>query len=49
MAYVDVNVPVISKITLPSGNEYYIADREIRDVVDAISQAITGGVSFVIA
>lgn len=49
MAYVDVNTPVIDRITLPSGNTYYIADREIRDVVDTLSQAITGGVSFVIA
>lgn len=49
MAYVDVNTPIIDRITLPSGNTYYIADREIRDVVDTISQAIAGGVSFVIA
>jgi hypothetical protein len=49
MAYVDVNTPVIDRITLPSGNTYYIADREIRDVVDTLSQAIAGGVAFVIA
>ena len=49
MAYVDVNLPVIDRITLPSGNTYYIADREIRDVVEALSQAIAGGVAFVIA
>lgn len=49
MSYVDVNTPVIEKITLPSGNSYYIADREIRDVVDTLSQAIAGGVAFVIA
>ena len=49
MPYVDVNVPVIDRITLPSGNTYYVADREIRDVVDTLSQAIAGGVSFVIA
>lgn len=49
MAYVDVNTPVIEKITLPSGNTYFIADREIRDVVDTLSQAIAGGVSYVIA
>ena len=49
MAYVDVNTPVIDRITLPSGNTYYIADREIRNVVDTLSQAIAGGVSFVIA
>lgn len=49
MAYVDVNTPVIDRITLPSGNTYYIADREIRNVVDTLSQAIAGGVTFVIA
>ena len=49
MAYVDVNTPVIDRITLPSGNTSYIADREIRNVVDTLSQAIAGGVSFVIA
>ena len=49
MSYTDVNIPVIETITLPSGNLYYLADREIRDVVDALSQTIAGGVSFVIA
>ncbi len=49
MSYADVNTPVIERITLPSGNTYYIADREIRDVVDALSQTVAGGVSFVIA
>lgn len=49
MSYSDVNTPVIEQITLPSGNSYYIADREIRDVVDTLSQTIAGGVSFVIA
>ena len=49
MAYVDVNTPVIDRITLPSGNTYYIADREIRDVVDALSQAIAGGVAYIVA
>ena len=49
MAYTDVNTPVIDRITLPSGNTYYIADREIRDVVDTLSQAIAGGVAYIIA
>ena len=49
MSYADVNTPVIERITLPSGNTYYIADREIRDVVDALSQTVAGGVSFIIA
>lgn len=49
MSYTDVNTPVIEKITLPSGNSYFIADREIRDVVDTLSQAIAGGVTYVIA
>ena len=46
MAYSDNNTPVIEKITLPSGNSYWIADREIRDVVDTLSQTIAGGVSY---
>ena len=49
MSYADVNIPVIERITLPSGNTYYIADREIRDVVDALSQTVAGGVSFIVA
>ena len=48
MAYTDNNTPVIERITLPSGNTYYIADREIRDVVDALSQTVAGGVSYMI-
>lgn len=46
MAYTDINTPVVQKITLPSGNEYYIADRQIRNVVDQLAQTIAGGVSF---
>ena len=49
MSYSDINTPVIEKITLPSGNTYYIADREIRNVVDSLSQTIAGGVSYIIA
>lgn len=49
MAYIDSNTPVIEKITLPSGNTYFIADREIRDVVDTLSQTIAGGVSYNVA
>lgn len=49
MAYTDINTPVIQQITLPSGNSYYIADRQIRDVVDALSDTIAGGVSFIVA
>ena len=49
MAYIDVNTPVIEKITLPSGNTYFIADREIRNVVDTLSQTIAGGVSYIVA
>jgi hypothetical protein len=37
MPYSDINTPVIEKIALPSGNTYYIADREIRNVVDSLS------------
>ena len=49
MAYTDNNTPVIEKITLPSGNSYWIADREIRDVVDTLSQTVAGGVSYNVA
>lgn len=49
MAYTDINIPVIDKVTLPSGNTYFVADREIRDVVETLSEAIAGGVSYVIA
>lgn len=49
MAYTDINTPVVQKITLPSGNEYYIADRQIRNKVDQLAQTIAGGVSFNIA
>ena len=48
MPYVDNNTPVIEKITLPSGNTYFIADRQIRDVVDALSDTVAGGVSYTI-
>ena len=46
MPYVDNNTPVIEKITLPSGNTYFIADRQIRDVVDALSDTVAGGGSY---
>ena len=49
MAYTDNNTPVIEQITLPSGNTYFIADREIRDVVDTLSQTVAGGVSYNVA
>lgn len=49
MAYVDINVPVVEQIVLPSGNPYYIADREIRDVVQTLSETIAGGVSYIVA
>lgn len=49
MAYTDNNTPVIEQITLPSGNTYFIADREIRDVVDSLSQTVAGGVSYTVA
>lgn len=49
MAYTDINTPVVQKVTLPSGNEYYIADRQIRNVVEDLKEAIAAGVSFNIA
>ena len=32
-SYQDVNTPVVQQITLPSGNTYYIADRQLRNMV----------------
>lgn len=49
MAYVDINTPVVEEIVLPSGNTYYVADREIRDVVETLSETIAGGVSYIVA
>lgn len=49
MAYTDINTPVVAEIQLPSGNKYYIADRELRDVVDALSDTVAGGVSYMVA
>ena len=49
MAYTDINTPVIEKIKLPSGNSYFIADRQLRDVVDTLSQTVAGGVSYSVA
>lgn len=49
MAYVDINTPVVEEIVLPSGNTYYVADREIRDVVQTLSETIAGGVSYIVA
>lgn len=50
MSYTDVSTPVIEKIQLPGDNQpYYIADRQIRDVVAALGDTIAGGVSFIIA
>ena len=49
MAYTDINTPVIEQIKLPSGTSYYIADRQIRDVVAALADAVAGGVSFIVA
>lgn len=45
MAYVDVNTPVIEQITLPSGNTYYVADREVRNLIPGL----ISGLKFVIA
>lgn len=48
MSYTDINTPVIERIQLPSGNAYYIADRELRNVVDALSDTVAGGVSYMV-
>lgn len=54
--YTDEITPIIDSITLPSGNIYHIADRELRDhfeklyywLID-VEQTVAGGVSFNIA
>lgn len=54
MSYTDISTPVIDKIRLPNYNsstgdgEYYIADRELRNVVAGLSELVAGGVTFVI-
>lgn len=48
MPYTDVNTPVIEQIELPSGSKYYIADRQIRNVVQSLSDTVAGGVSYII-
>ena len=40
------NTPVVSKIVLPSGNDYYIKDGDARDAIDALEQQIAGGMGF---
>ena len=46
MAITWMDSPLIKKIKLPSGNEYYIADREAREKIESIIDTIAGGVSF---
>lgn len=54
--YTDEITPIINSITLPSGNVYHIADRELRNhferlyywLID-VEQTVAGGVSFNIA
>ena len=36
MSYTDIFTPVIEKIQLPSGSQYYVADREARDAISSI-------------
>ena len=49
MAITWTDTPLIKKIKLPSGNEYWIADREGREKIEQLFETIAGGVSFVIA
>lgn len=49
MAVVWTDTPLIKKITLPSGNTYFLADREGREKIEQLFETISGGVSFVIA
>lgn len=48
MPYTDVNTPVIEQIELPSGSKYYIADRQIRNVVQSLSETIAAGISYIV-
>lgn len=43
------NEPTIKKVQLPSGNIYWLEDKDARDAIDALEQTIAGGVSFIIA
>ncbi len=46
MAYTDQNTPVVQQVTLPSGNSYYIADRQLRNDFDSFKPVVldsTGG------
>lgn len=47
--YTDINTPVVEKIILPSGDSFWIADRQIRDVVATLSDTVAGGVSYIVA
>lgn len=49
MAITWTDTPLIKKVKLPSGNEYWLADREGREKIEQLFETISGGVSFVIA
>lgn len=49
MPYIDQNTPVIEQVELPSGSTYYIADRQIRNVVQGLSDTVAAGVQYNIA
>lgn len=40
-------LPVLSKITLPSGTTYHIKDAQARDDIEDIKSAISGGIVFI--
>ena len=46
MPYIDQNTPVIEQVELPSGSTYYIADRQIRNVVQGLSDTMAAGVQY---
>ena len=46
MAITWTDTPLIKKIKLPSGNEYFLADREAREEIETLAQTVAGGVSF---
>lgn len=44
-----VDTPLIAQIKLPSGNSYYIKDREAREEIEELWGTISGGVTFIVA
>ena len=43
------DTPLIAQIKLPSGNSYYIKDREAREEIEELWDTVSGGVTFIVA